>query len=104
MNPVREQIRPLGSKAASRHRAAAARPRLANQLEEVLTEFWFNHFKRLCRQRPGGRWWPTTRPAPSVPHVLGRFRDLLGATAKHPPCCSTWTTQSVAPGFKAARQ
>jgi uncharacterized protein (DUF1800 family) len=54
------------------------------QLEEVLVDFWFNHFNvdaRKIEERP-----VTAAYEREVirPHVLGRFRDLLGATAKSP--------------------
>ncbi|MDZ7812327.1 MAG: DUF1800 domain-containing protein [Ideonella sp.] len=54
------------------------------QLEEVLVEFWFNHFnvfigKGMCRVLMGSYEQQAIRP-----FVLGRFRDMLGATAKHP--------------------
>ena len=55
-----------------------------NQLQEVLVDFWFNHFNvyiadgfvrfsAMSYERDAIR-----------PHVLGRFRDLLGAVAAHP--------------------
>ncbi|TFW17210.1 DUF1800 domain-containing protein, partial [Massilia arenosa] len=54
------------------------------QLEEVLVEFWFNHFnvysgKGLDRALVASYERDAIRP-----YVLGSFRDLLGATAKHP--------------------
>lgn len=54
------------------------------QLQEVMTDFWFNHFnvffgKNLDRYLVAGYERDAIRP-----HVFGRFRDLLGATAKHP--------------------
>ncbi len=58
------------------------------QLEEVLVDFWFNHFNVSTNV-------PITKTAlrmllPSYerdairPYVLGRFRDMLLATARHP--------------------
>jgi uncharacterized protein (DUF1800 family) len=54
------------------------------QLQEVMTDFWFNHFnvffgKNLDRYLVAGYERDAIRP-----HVFGRFRDLLGATARHP--------------------
>jgi len=54
------------------------------QLEETLTDFWFNHFNvdsRKIEERPA-----TAAYERDVirPRVLGRFRDLLEATAKSP--------------------
>ncbi len=77
---------------------ALASPR---QLEEVLVDFWFNHFnvfvgKNFTRVLVGAYEREAIRP-----HVLGRFRDLLGATAKHPAMLVYLDqTQSVAPGFR----
>ncbi|MGZ3451914.1 MAG: DUF1800 domain-containing protein, partial [Polyangiales bacterium] len=54
------------------------------QLEEVLVDFWFNHFN--VDQNKGAVKWmvgPYERDA-IRPYVFGKFRDLLGATAKHP--------------------
>jgi len=54
------------------------------QLEEVLTDFWFNHFNVDARKgRDRFLLTPYERDA-IRPHVLGKFRDLLGATAKSP--------------------
>ena len=54
------------------------------QLEEVMVDFWFNHFnvvrgKGLDHVLIGDYEDKAIRP-----YVMGRFRDLLGATAKHP--------------------
>lgn len=55
-----------------------------NQLNEVLTGFWQNHFYTASsnyRSRP----WVLAHEHEAVrPHALGRFRDLLGASVKHP--------------------
>ena len=54
------------------------------QLEEVLTDFWFNHFNVDSRKGPV-RYMLTEYERDAIrPHVLGRFRDLLEATAKSP--------------------
>lgn len=55
-----------------------------NQLQEVLTEFWFNHFnvsftKNICSQ-----FIPAYERDVIRPNALGRFEDLLIATAKSP--------------------
>jgi uncharacterized protein (DUF1800 family) len=54
------------------------------QLEEVMTDFWFNHFnvfigKNLDRYYVTQYEYETIRP-----HALGKFKDLLVATAKSP--------------------
>jgi uncharacterized protein (DUF1800 family) len=54
------------------------------QLQEVLTDFWFNHFNVDARKGQS-RFLLTEYEREAIrPHVLGRFRDLLEATAKSP--------------------
>jgi uncharacterized protein (DUF1800 family) len=54
------------------------------QLEEVLTDFWFNHFNVDARKGQV-RFLLTEYEREAIrPHVLGNFRDLLEATAKSP--------------------
>ena len=54
------------------------------QLEEVLTDFWFNHFN-VYLDKDADRFLVTEYERDVIrPHVLGRFRDLLEATAKSP--------------------
>jgi uncharacterized protein (DUF1800 family) len=54
------------------------------QLSEQLSDFWFNHFN-IFVYKDTDRWYliPYERDA-IRPHVLGKFRDLLEATAKSP--------------------
>lgn len=55
-----------------------------HQLEEVLVDFWFNHFN-VSAEKGAVRWMVTSYERDAIrPHVFGRFRDLLGATARHP--------------------
>ena len=55
-----------------------------NQLAEVLTDFWFNHFNVALQDNQARPYvLPYERDA-IRPHVLGSFRQMLGATAKHP--------------------
>jgi uncharacterized protein (DUF1800 family) len=54
------------------------------QLEQVLTDFWFNHFNVDARKGPVRMMLTEYERDAIRPHVLGRFRDLLGATAKSP--------------------
>ncbi len=54
------------------------------QLEAVLTDFWFNHFNVDARKGLDRFFLNEYERAAIRPHVLGRFRDLLGATAKSP--------------------
>jgi uncharacterized protein (DUF1800 family) len=54
------------------------------QLQEVLTDFWFNHFNVDAR-KGRDRFMLTEYERDIIrPHVLGKFRDLLEATAKSP--------------------
>jgi uncharacterized protein (DUF1800 family) len=55
------------------------------QLEEVLTDFWFNHFNVYIQKGEPERMYITGYERDTIrPHVLGKFRDLLGATAHSP--------------------
>ena len=54
------------------------------QLQEVMTDFWFNHFNVFIG-KSADRWLTTSYEYEAIrPHALGNFRDLLGATARHP--------------------
>src|SRR5687768_13874398 len=55
-----------------------------NQLQEVLVDFWFNHFNVFIGDG-FVRYSVAAYERDAIrPHVLGRFRDLLGAVAAHP--------------------
>ena len=55
-----------------------------NQLVEVMTDFWFNHFNVTTRDG-GARSRTLSYERDAIrPNVLGKFRTILGATAKHP--------------------
>jgi uncharacterized protein (DUF1800 family) len=54
------------------------------QLEEVMTDFWFNHFNVDVR-KGAVKWMVADYERTAIrPHALGKFRDLLLATARHP--------------------
>jgi uncharacterized protein (DUF1800 family) len=54
------------------------------QLQEQLTDFWFNHFN-VFANKDLDLWLLASYENEVIrPHVLGRFRDLLGANAKSP--------------------
>jgi len=54
------------------------------QLEEVLVDFWFNHFN-VYLDKGADHYLVTAYERDVIrPHVLGKFRDLLEATAKSP--------------------
>ena len=54
------------------------------QLEEVMTDFWFNHFNVFAGKGATQEYLTAYERDTIRPHVLGKFRDLLGATAKSP--------------------
>jgi len=54
------------------------------QLEEVLVDFWFNHFNVSTTKNQLRMLLPSYERDAIRPHVLGRFRDMLLATARHP--------------------
>ena len=54
------------------------------QLDEVMTDFWFNHFNIFIGKGPD-RYLVTSYERDVIrPHALGKFEDLLAATAKSP--------------------
>ncbi len=54
------------------------------QLDEVMTDFWFNHFNVFIN-KGADRFLLTSYERDAIrPHVLGKFEDLLVATAKSP--------------------
>jgi uncharacterized protein (DUF1800 family) len=54
------------------------------QLEEVMTDFWFNHFNVFAGKGATPIYLTEYEREVIRPHALGKFRDLLGATAKSP--------------------
>lgn len=75
------------------------------QLQELLVDFWFNHFN-VYLNKGGERYLlPTYEREAIRPHVLGKFYDLLLATAESPAMLfylDNW--QSVAPNPEQQRQ
>ncbi|HXB22105.1 MAG TPA: DUF1800 domain-containing protein [Candidatus Solibacter sp.] len=54
------------------------------QMEEVMTDFWFNHFN-VFLNKDQDQYFVTTYERDVIrPNALGKFRDLLGAVAKNP--------------------
>jgi uncharacterized protein (DUF1800 family) len=54
------------------------------QLEEVMVEFWFNHFN-VFAAKGDVRWYVGPYERDVIrPHALGRFPELVRATARHP--------------------
>ena len=54
------------------------------QLEEVMTDFWFNHFNVFFGDGPVRYLVADYERNAIRPHVFGKFHDLLRATARHP--------------------
>jgi uncharacterized protein (DUF1800 family) len=55
-----------------------------NQLQEVLTDFWFNHFNVSMTKKNCAVFIPAYERDVIRPNVLGKFDDLLLATARSP--------------------
>src|SRR5205085_10816209 len=54
------------------------------QLQEVMTDFWFNHFN-VFTQKDADQWYVSSYERDVIrPRALGKFRDLLLATAESP--------------------
>jgi uncharacterized protein (DUF1800 family) len=73
------------------------------QLDEVMTDFWFNHFNVFVN-KGADRFLLTSYERDAIrPHALGKFEDLLVATAKSPAMLfylDNWL--SVGPGSEIA--
>jgi len=75
------------------------------QLEAVLTDFWFNHFNVFAGKGATQQYLTEYERDTIRPHVLGKFRDLLEATAKSPAMLfylDNW--QSADPDLEARRE
>ena len=67
------------------------------QLEEVLVDFWMNHFNVFNGKGPERVLLTSFERDAIRPHVFGRFHDLLLATARHPAMLfylDNWQSQS----------
>jgi uncharacterized protein (DUF1800 family) len=70
----------------------------ARQLEEVLVDFWLNHFNVFSGKGPVRLLLTSYERDAIRPHVLGRFRDMLLATARHPAMLfylDNWQSQAA---------
>jgi uncharacterized protein (DUF1800 family) len=54
------------------------------QLQEVMVDFWYNHFNIYADKGIDRLWVGVYEREAIRPNALGKFRDLLGATARHP--------------------
>ena len=55
-----------------------------NQMHQVLTDFWFNHFNVSLTKNECAMYVPAYERDVIRPHVTGKFENLLLATAKSP--------------------
>ena len=73
------------------------------QLDEVMTDFWFNHFNVFIGKGPDRYMINAYEREVIRPHALGKFKDILAATAKSPAMLfylDNW--QSVGPNSELA--
>ena len=54
------------------------------QLQEVMVDFWYNHFNVFAGKGLDRLWAGAYEEQAIRPYALGKFRDLLMATARHP--------------------
>jgi uncharacterized protein (DUF1800 family) len=54
------------------------------QLNEVMVDFWYNHFNVYADKGIDKLWVGAYEQQAIRPYAMGKFRDLLGATARHP--------------------
>jgi uncharacterized protein (DUF1800 family) len=82
-NKLDKNLRFLREEAINAHllRSIASR----RQLQEVMVDFWLNHFNFYFRKAMLTQLWIGKYEQDAIrPHALGKFRDLLSATAHHP--------------------
>lgn len=74
------------------------------QLQELMTDFWFNHFNIYSNKGLDHIWLGAYEQEAIRPHVLGKFRDLVEQTCYHPAMLfylDNW--QNSAPGTKVGK-
>ena len=100
--PMRE-FRELGGQL---QQLAVVRAALSErQLREVMVDFWFNHFNVFVAKGADRFLTPSYVEETIRPNALGRFEDLLIATAKSPAMLFYLdNAQSVAPGASPPRK
>jgi uncharacterized protein (DUF1800 family) len=75
------------------------------QLEEILVDFWFNHFNVFAGKGRTALYIPEYEREAIRPYVFGRFRDMLGATARSPAMLfylDNWLSADPAAAERAA--
>jgi uncharacterized protein (DUF1800 family) len=86
----RQQMQRMARQAARQEVQALASQKITRaiyserQLEEVLVDFWFNHFNVFAGKGRTSTFLADYELDAIRPHVWGSFRELLGATAKSP--------------------
>ena len=74
------------------------------QLQEVMVDFWFNHFNVFANKGLDHLWIGDYENESIRPHALGHFRDLLMATAHSPAMLFYLDNQlNTAPGSPGAK-
>lgn len=77
------------------------------QLQEVMTDFWFNHFN-VYAQKGADRILTMSYERDAIrPNVFAKFEDLLKATARHPAMLfylDNWTSSTPKPPDRQARR
>jgi uncharacterized protein (DUF1800 family) len=74
------------------------------QLQEGMVDFWYNHFNVFSRKGVTRLLVGVYEKEAIRPYVFGRFRDLIGSTARHPAMLfylDNW--QNTAPNSPGAR-
>lgn len=85
----RKQLNKVVQEAYAKLYGEAVRARLTRavesprQLQEVMTDFWFNHFNVSNDKGLDHLWIGQYEESAIRPNALGRFRDLLGSTSHH---------------------
>ncbi len=76
------------------------------QLQEVMTDFWFNHFNVYLSKNEAMPYYLVSYERDAIrPHALGKFEDLLEATA-HSPAMLLYldNAESIGPDSRAAER
>jgi uncharacterized protein (DUF1800 family) len=98
----RERARTIVQQAAQARVLRAVLSR--RQLQEVMVNFWFNHFNIFSGKDLDHLWIGDYERQAIRPFALGRFRDLLFAVTKHPAMLVYLdNTLSTAPGSPVVR-
>jgi uncharacterized protein (DUF1800 family) len=76
------------------------------QLQEVMTDFWFNHFNVYLRKNEAMPYYLVSYERDAIrPHALGRFEDLLEAIARSPAMLLYLdNAESIGPDSRAAER